>query len=73
VSTIIHIPRAVSNRHFPPAWQYQAAILACADLVSKYRFGCVSALLPVEQRELLIAYMEDLWRELDAAEKGRVS
>lgn len=71
---IIHLPKQFMQAQ--PPWvpqpsSEQAAILEIADLVSFKRCGVISALLSVEQRELLLAAVGELLADLDAV--GRAS
>jgi len=70
---IIHVPRAIMQQRgwLPPEPDNTQAILDVADLVSQYRFGCVSALLSMEQRELLVETLTALWADL--SDLGRES
>jgi hypothetical protein len=72
-ASIIHLPVAITQRHQVFAMNDSAAILACADLVSRHRYGVPSLALPVETREVLIEYLRELWQELDRIPTGRAS
>jgi hypothetical protein len=56
-----------------------AAVREIADLVARKRFGVPALALPTERREVLIAYLEELWTELalmalaEDTQKGRAS
>jgi hypothetical protein len=73
---IVHIPKAFLQPHKPPrpVLTASAAIKKCADIVSQHRFGVASDLLSLEEREIVLRHIEQIWAEWDARSvTGRAS
>lgn len=65
-ATIIGFYNPLSKPHH--VFAEADTVRAVADLISRHRYGCLSALLPTEKRELLLAYIGELLQELDRPE-----
>ena len=76
---LYQFPDRMHKKQIAEAVKADMAVREIADLVARKRFGVPALALPTERREVLIAYLEELWTELalmalaEEQEKGRAS